>query len=73
MNMNLTMTMIMMVSTAQFMETIFIKRISDNFTKRGSAGLITLGLVSVVLIAGIVGLIIGTKHFKYTLLLKMEI
>ena len=39
--------------------------ISENFTKRGSAGLITLGLVSVVLIAGIVGLIMGAKHFRY--------
>ena len=43
----------------------YITNISDNFTKRGSAGLITLGLVSFVLIAGIVGLIMGAKHFRY--------
>ena len=43
----------------------YITNISDNFTKRGSAGLITLGLVSVVLIAGIAGLIMGAKYFRY--------
>ena len=51
----------------------YITNISDNFTKRGSAGLITLGLVSVVLIAGIVGLIMGAKHFRYILLSKKEL
>ena len=43
----------------------FISNIAGSFIRRGSAGLITLGLVSVVLIAGIVGLIMGAKYFRY--------
>merc|ERR1711971_1245592 len=37
---------------------------NDSFTKRGSAGLITLGLVFVVLGAAIVGIIMGAKHYR---------